>query len=141
MSLWQNWRNVTIQNPSNYEGQAFANKAEARYVRDLERMIADNPTVFTAKRFGVADRVRGEPTETALGEWQGFLAEVRQSRVAPTYDEKGTTSRHPYILVALYAPVGTFKLDDQIVANNRKFAITSVSREGVVSEINLELRQ
>lgn len=130
-----------IQNPHNYAGQAFTSKAEARYVRDLERMISDNPTVFSAKRFGVLDRVRGEQDEQDLGEWQGFLAEVRQSRVAPTYDEKGTTSRHPFILVVLYAPVGTFKIDDLVTSANRKYTITSISREGVVSEINLELRQ
>lgn len=119
---------------------AFDNRARRDERNMTALMIADDPVEFQIRYKGIADKMRGnKAAETVLGPFTGTLAEFRQSRAYPTYDEKGTNSHHPYVLIALDVPEGSFQLDREVIIAGRTYIVTSTPEVGEFSEIHLDL--
>lgn len=118
----------------------YTNKAQMFVRRDIALFISDDPTIFTVEFDAVVDKLKGKKVAVVLGPFTGTVAEFRVSRAYPTFDEKGTVARHPYVLLALDVPVGTFKLERSVVIGNERYKISDpvVTPDGV-SEVGIEL--
>lgn len=119
---------------------------------DLEFIIADDPTPFEVEITEVPDKVRGRKGAVHLfGPYAGSLAEFKQSRIFPLFDQKGTSAEHGFVLVALDLPatvlvssVSTPLIDlgRYLLINNRRYKITSVPEVyGRITEVNIDLEQ
>lgn len=80
----------------------------------------------------------------------GRIAQFRQSRVAPSFQEKGTIAKHPHVLFAHDIPVGVLKIADKVlrhyyeedgetIAFTEEFIVTSVPVRVPFLEANIEL--
>ena len=119
---------------------AFDNRARRDERKAIAQMISDDPVEFQIRFKGTPDKMKGnKAAETVLGSFTGTLAEFRQSRAYPTYDEKGTNSHHPFVLLALDVPEGSFQLQREVIIAGRTYVVTSMPEVGEFSEINLDL--
>jgi hypothetical protein len=118
----------------------YTNRAQMFLRSDIALFITDDPVTFTVEYAGTVDKVKGNTAPVVVGPYTGTVAEFRLSRSYPTFDEKGTVGRHPYVLLALDIPAGTFKLERTVVIGNQRFKISDpvITPDGV-NEIGMEL--
>lgn len=96
---------------------------------DVEFMINDDPISFIVRRDKIINKASGKKVKVEEGPFDGTIAEFKVARAYPAIQEPGTVTEHPFHLLALDIPIGTFILDCEVQVGNRTYRVTDLVSE------------
>lgn len=96
---------------------------------DCQMMINDDPIDFVVKKDVIINKTTGKKVTQESAPYIGTLAEFRVARAYPAVQETGTITQHPFYLLALDIPTGTFVVECEVLIGNRKYRVTDIVSE------------